>query len=165
MSSKNMHKSELFADILGRIKNIKGLHSDAQVAKTLNMTRNNLYGFKKRGKIPHEQIQKFCAAEGIRIDYVMSGIGPVHDQPVSTIAEPSDAYPKNHLRRGDDNSQIRISDILQKVTYIMESNTPHKNAIVMAVDACYQSVRADEKVAEQENKIQQLEEKLKLLAG
>jgi hypothetical protein len=154
-----------FVSVIKRIKEIKGLHTDAQVAKALGITKNNLYASKTRDSLPLKHLHGFCLNENIRLDYLLTGALPIYESVHKSIAEPPPLYKNSPSQRIADNNEIRISEIIQKAIYILEGNTPHKNAIAMAIEACYQSVRADEKINEQENKIRELEAKLKLLAG
>jgi len=144
--------------------NTLGYNTKRELAKALKISAPDLNNRIRSGTIKQLLIDH-AINNNVNVDWLLTGQGNIYNEAKSKIAEQAPQYGNTQMRRATDHPQIRIADILQKVTYIMESNTPHKNAIVMAVDACYQSVRADEKVAEQENKIQQLEEKLKLLAG
>ena len=52
-----------FIHIIERIKEIKHLASKTDVAKELGLSKENLYGYEKRGKIPLEAILIFCEKE------------------------------------------------------------------------------------------------------
>lgn len=147
-----------FVDIIKRIKEIKGLHTDAQVAKALEITKNNLYASKTRDNLPIKHLHSFCSRENIRLDYLLTGTLPIYDQIGQTIAEPPGEYNIGHLRRVTDHPQIRIADILQKVTYILESESPHKAAIASLIDICHGMVAM-------EKRIRELEDRLKPPAG
>lgn len=71
--------NELFLDIIKRIKEIKNLHTDIEVAKVLKMTKNNLYSFKNRPSLPLKQIHAFCSQEGFRIEYIVEGKLPAYE--------------------------------------------------------------------------------------
>lgn len=154
-----------FVSVIERIKEIKGLHTDAQVAKALGITKNNLYASKTRDNLPLKHLHGFCLKEKVRLDYLITGTLPIYEQPTQKIAEPDAQYKSTTLRRVTDNIPLKISDIVQKTIYVLESNTIHKYALAQAIDACYQSVCADKQLHEQEAKIKALEDKLKLLAG
>jgi len=62
-----------FVHIIERIKKIKHLTSKVDVAKELGISKENLYGYEKRGKIPLEAILIFCEKENISPTYLLYG--------------------------------------------------------------------------------------------
>jgi transcriptional regulator with XRE-family HTH domain len=62
-----------FIHIIERIKEIKHLASKTDVAKELGLSKENLYGYEKRGKIPLEAILIFCEKENISPTYLLYG--------------------------------------------------------------------------------------------
>jgi peptidoglycan hydrolase CwlO-like protein len=157
-----MHNSETFSDIIERIKDIKHLRSDAQVAKALNMSRNDLYGFKRRKTIPHDALHEFCKNEVININYIMNGTLPIYEQDVhkpgaAPISEPQQPYSSNH----------KTSDLLIKTASVLESTTVFSGALKSNIEAFHTAIKfeaelddANRKISDLENKMKQIEARL-----
>lgn len=64
-----------FEAVLGRIKQALQLSTDAQVAELIGMSPSGLGNRKRSGSIPFENICRACAARGVNIDWVLTGIG------------------------------------------------------------------------------------------
>jgi len=152
----------LINEIVNRLMNIMGYSTKKELAKAINISAPDLNNRIKSGTVKQLLIDH-AINNNVNIDWLLTGKGEATAR--HKVAELAPLYENPPSRRVMDNKEIHISEIIQKAVYIMESNTPHKNAIAMAIEACYQSVLTDEKITEQENKIQQLEEKIKLLAG
>ena len=67
--------NQQFIDIEDRIKHIKRLHTDEDVAKWIGLKKSNYSRRKKRGSIPYDEIKKVCNREKIPPDYVLFGKG------------------------------------------------------------------------------------------
>ena len=65
----------ILEDILKRIQKHCNLHTDAEVADRLNMSKQELYGFKKRNKVPYRHIMHLCHEETMSTDYLLWGKG------------------------------------------------------------------------------------------
>ena len=65
----------LLEDILKRIQDHCNLHTDAEVADRLNMSKQELYGFKKRNRVPYRHIMHLCHEETMATDYLLWGKG------------------------------------------------------------------------------------------
>lgn len=61
--------------IIDRIKKLKGLDNDVQVADILGMKRTALAERKRKGSIPYEELVSFSDKEGIWIDWMLTGEG------------------------------------------------------------------------------------------
>ena len=154
-----------FVSIIERIKEIKGLHTDAQVAKVLEITKNNLYASKTRDSLPLKHLHAFCLKENVRLDYLITGTLPIHEHVAQKVSEPEAQYQGASLRRVTDNIPLKISDLIHKTSYILESDTPHKLAFVSIIEACYRAVQSEEQINKQNQKIIELEEKIEALVG
>lgn len=64
-----------FLEILEKIKEVKGFHSDSDVAVALGMSPQALFNHRKRSTIPIEQISTFCSNEKISLDWLLFGVG------------------------------------------------------------------------------------------
>lgn len=64
-----------FDAVLSRIKQAMGFTTDAQVAEFIGMSASGLGNRKRAGSIPFEAICTACAARGVNIDWVLTGVG------------------------------------------------------------------------------------------
>lgn len=62
--------------IINRIKEISGLRTDADVAKTLGLKPNTLSERKARDSVPFEEIFRYCVQKEIYLDWILTGVGP-----------------------------------------------------------------------------------------
>lgn len=67
------------------------------------------------------------------------------------------------LRRISDAPETKISELLQKTAYVLESNTLHTVAFISIIEACHHAVKGDELLKQQDEKIESLEDEIKLL--
>lgn len=63
--------------ILNRIKTFKKYKTDADLAKRLGVEPHTVSTWRKRETIPHEKLITFCDTEGISLDWLLTGKGPV----------------------------------------------------------------------------------------
>ena len=103
--------------------------------------------------------------ENIRLDYLLTGILPIYEPTKNIVAEPPPPYQGASLKRVTDNVPLKISDLIHKTSYILESDTPHKLAFVSIIEACYRAVQSEEQINKQNQKIIELEEKIESLVG
>lgn len=149
-----MQNSKTLLDIINRIKDIKHLRSDAQVAKVLQITRNDLYGFKRRGTVPHDALHIFCTNEGMRIDYILNGTLPVFESETSAIAESKAPYNANSIAP-------KISELLTKTAAVLESPTIFSSALKSNIEAFHTAVTCEQQLAVALKRIDDLEEHVK----
>jgi hypothetical protein len=73
-TGKYMKKSEKldFIPIMERVKHLKGIKYDYQVAKLLGLREKAYSARKKSGSIPFDKLQIFCRVEGISYDWLVS---------------------------------------------------------------------------------------------
>ena len=64
-----------FDAVLDRIKQTMQFSTDAQVAEFIGLSPSGLGNRKRSGSIPFENICKACAARGVNIDWVLTGVG------------------------------------------------------------------------------------------
>lgn len=150
-------------EMINRLMNTLGYATKKELAKALKISASDLNNRQKSGSLKKLLIDH-AIHNNVNVDWLLTGGGHVKNKD-NAIAEPESEYKSAAARRVTDNIPLKISDIVQKTIYILESNTIHKYAIAQAIDACYQSVCADKRLREQEIKIMELEDKLKLLAG
>ena len=65
----------LLEDVLTRLKSHCNLHTDAEIADRLNMSKQELYGFKKRNRVPYRHIMHLSHEESMSTDYLLWGKG------------------------------------------------------------------------------------------
>ena len=113
------------------------------------MTRNNLYGFKKRDNLPHEALRIFCSHEGIRIDYIVNGTLPIYEKETSMVAEQQKPYPQI----------VKISDpLIQKTAAILESPTIFSTALKSNIEAFHHALVCEQQLGIAIKRIEVLEE-------
>jgi hypothetical protein len=155
-----MHNSETFSDIIERIKDIKHLRSDAQVAKALNMSRNDLYGFKRRKTIPHDALHEFCKNAGININYIMNGTLPIYEQDVH---KPGAAPISEQQQPYSNSANHKTSDLLIKTASVLESTTVFSGALKSNIEAFHTAIRFEAELNHANQKISDLENKMKAI--
>jgi len=86
--------------IIDRIKKLKGVHSDTQVAKLLEITRENLNNYKRRSSVPRKAIETFCLKEGYSLNFILHGTEPIRisDQNQAVNESPETYLDDDHLR-------------------------------------------------------------------
>lgn len=93
--------AENILEIIDRIKDRKGLRDDDEVAYVLGMTKGNLSSYKTRGAIPYYYLSKFCRQEGLSIDWLLTGEGPMRRGPVPAEMIPENTSLYNNVRKLD----------------------------------------------------------------
>ena len=64
-------------EILDRIIILKKLKNDAGLARFLNVRPAIISNWRSRGTIPYDIVFSFCEHDGISLDYLIKGRGPV----------------------------------------------------------------------------------------
>jgi transcriptional regulator with XRE-family HTH domain len=77
-----------FSEIVEKIKELKGLKHDYEVAELLNIKQNTISTNKNRNSISIKKITAFCHKEGISLNWLLHDEGPMK---ISTKN-----YPENH---------------------------------------------------------------------
>ncbi|GEM_PF-2462934 len=65
-----------FNIILHNLTEFLNAKSDADIARGLGVTPQALYGFKKKGKFPHELLVNFSFKHKLSLDWLFTGKGP-----------------------------------------------------------------------------------------
>lgn len=66
--------------IIDKIKEFKSIKTDTAVADLLEMGQSAFAERKRKGSIPYEELVVFCNKEGISLDWLLTGRGPMkHD--------------------------------------------------------------------------------------
>lgn len=144
--------NELFLDSIKRIKEIKNLHTDTDVAKVLGITKNNLYAFKNRKSLPIKHIHTFCSREGIRFEYIVDGILPVYESQTRMVTEHQEPY----IRAGTDEIQNELGELIKQTTGVLLSGTKYGKALKENIEAFHMAVtdhrpRTDNDSSKKEN--------------
>jgi len=83
-------------EIVDRIKKLKGIKKDSQVAMALKMTSTALYNHKIRQSIPYEALSTFCEENNVSLDWLLTGEGKMKmekEEPLM-VAEKTAIYGK-----------------------------------------------------------------------
>lgn len=73
------------AQIIDRIKKLKGFKSDTDTARALGMTRTALSSHKTRDSIPFSNLYAFCNTERISLDWLLTGEGSKYRETKKSI--------------------------------------------------------------------------------
>ena len=65
------------SQIVERLKSECRFKTDKDAAEALGMSGTALYNHKLRGSIPYEALSTFCEKEGISLDWLLTGEGPM----------------------------------------------------------------------------------------
>ena len=65
--------------ILDRLKTHLRVHTDAEVAGHLKLTKQDLYRYKKDGKVPYNHLMEFAKMESVSVDWLLMGREQVTD--------------------------------------------------------------------------------------
>ena len=82
MSRKNITENE----IIDRIKRLYGVDGDRELAQLFKIAPHTVSGWRKRGKVPHEYIERVRQEKGVSFDYLYCG-----DEPTG-VKEPISQY-------------------------------------------------------------------------
>ena len=66
-------------NILNRLKTHLRVHTDAEVAGYLKLTKQDLYRYKKDGKVPYNHLMEFAKMESVSTDWLLMGREQVAD--------------------------------------------------------------------------------------
>jgi hypothetical protein len=71
--------------VLSRIKEQLGLDTDIELAEAMGIGIRRIYNWKHRNTVPTEEIVAICGKEGLDLQYILTGPGPVQGgAPVQT---------------------------------------------------------------------------------
>ena len=110
-----------FNEIISRIKEIKNLYYDSDVAKLLGYTKNAFAERKRRNSVPQDKLELFCEREHININWLLTGEGPKYREEKAlpdTIGESPAAY-------GDE----RLAALVKKLQYIYNKGSVTDRAL------------------------------------
>ncbi|MEN6422392.1 MAG: helix-turn-helix domain-containing protein [Smithella sp.] len=113
-----------FFEIVEKIKKLKGLTHDYEVAELLNIKPKTMAASKTRKSVPLKKITAFCNKEKISIDELLTGneiiYKDTHNQinGAQIIKEVSGDYP-----------EIKISEALRMCSAVLESKTSYAVAL------------------------------------
>ncbi len=141
MSSKNLKKTKEIIYIIEKIKNIRGLHTDTEVAKELKMTIQNLNGYKQRGTLPIKAISDFCLRNNILINDILTG-----ESEYPEIRDPRPGYSAGN--------PPEIEDLLDKTRRILTSDNPTCVAAMKAgIAVLYELIDTDKQKKKKGNPV------------
>ncbi len=95
-----------FSEIIERIKSLKGLKTDTAAAEALGMQRSALAERKRRNSIPREELWNFARREGLRLDWLLTGEGPMYEDRSSMSLNLSAVYAPGDPRAGGPPQEI-----------------------------------------------------------
>jgi len=135
-------------NIIGRVKEISGLRTDADVAKCLGLKPNTLSERKARDSVPFEEILKYCVENEVYFDWILTGTGPklktselAHEPRADYRATPPGAGPYDEkvgeLKRAIDTTK----KISQQYDLVLDDN-----ALSLMVDIVYLHGLKDEAI-------------------
>jgi hypothetical protein len=145
-------KNKQIFDIIERIKEVEKIHSDVAVAQTLDISKENLSNYKTKGRIPYKAISNYCLQKGIKVDYIMNGTTPIHENQSHIVAEPQAAY---------DTQQATIPNLIQKTIIILESKSVYSSALKNNIEAFHYAITCHEDLMVANKRIDNLEEQIK----
>lgn len=96
-------------DILDRIKEIKSLKTDTEMSKLFSVTPQTISTWRKRGTIPYNSLVTLCEREGMSLDWLLTGEGPMkkyeapEEKPLTGVREASTIY---NVREDPDLAEI-----------------------------------------------------------
>jgi hypothetical protein len=139
------------SDIVDRIKAVKGLKTDSQVAESLKISLGALSNHKTRRSIPYDALSTFCDDEGLSFDWLLTGEGPKRRAAIDVAHEQAAIYGMAaRLDLG------LLKDVITEVERDLERRgtrlSPEKKAEVIAL--------IYEEIAEDEDKKAAMEEKI-----
>ncbi len=76
MSSESFSIMNNILNIVNRVKLLKGVSSEGEVASALGLSKTALSNYKKRGTIPYDNLFTFCKIERVSFDWLLTGEGP-----------------------------------------------------------------------------------------
>jgi hypothetical protein len=135
--------NELFLDSIKRIKDIKNLHTDTEVAEVLGITKNNLYAFKNRKSLPIKHIHTFCSREGIRFEYIVDGKLPIYESETRMVSEPQTPYHATTESTPED-----LGKLIKQTTDVLLSNTKYGKALKENIEAFHEAVNERKKISD-----------------
>lgn len=147
-------------DIINRIKYVKKLQSDSDVAKALDISKANLSSYKVNKKIPFKAISDFCTREGILINFILYGTMPIYKHEVVQSEIPSGqirltAYPPTTSTASP--SETTIGDLVTKTITVLESKSEYSHILRNSIETCYKAMTCETELAAAKQKINQLE--------
>ena len=87
IDDKNPSEIEINA-VLDRIIEFIGAKSDTDLAKAMNVSRQVIFGWRKRGTIPYDRLIQFALSKGLSLDYLITGIsGEIDPDTIGSIAD------------------------------------------------------------------------------
>ncbi len=117
--------------IINRIKILKGVGNDQDVAKLLNISKHNLSNYKVKGGVPVKNLVAFCLKNQVSIDWLLTGETKSSGEsyaPKETSIEPDDILDftdyRSELQRKDDRNQkekVVWTEAFGFLSYILQS--------------------------------------------
>ena len=65
-----------FTEIIEKIKKIKNVKTDQDVAKIFDWTRQAIFHYKNDNRIPFKVLTEFCERENVSLDWLLLGREP-----------------------------------------------------------------------------------------
>jgi len=123
------------SEIVERIRKIKNLPSDAQVANLLGTTRGNLSNHKRKGTVPLDKVLSFCEREGFSVEYILYGIGTPHLHRHAEMPGQQGIPPNTtQLPSSVSDPDIKFSLLLAKTMNILKSGTKYARGLESSIE-------------------------------
>jgi hypothetical protein len=172
-------------DIIERIKTLKGLHYDVEVAKILGISKENLYNHKSKNAIPYERLIALCEREGIPIVYLLYGTDKIPtgihigmkcdpDKEINRNTQLSfQNLPPDVRQAMEDGKEPestvqcchgRTWEIYKDIKDILESdNESLKDALTSCIKECIKSIQKDQRIQDLEETVRRIDGDLQQL--
>lgn len=124
-----------FEGVISRIKTIKGLRHDHEVAELLGLTKTAFAERKRRDSIPRDKLALFCERESINMNWLLTGEGvreTAREAPaqIGIVREPKLDYIIDVIRAH--NSAI-LNKMVDQLARIMDEGDYRKLAAIQSL--------------------------------
>ncbi|QII11201.1 exonuclease SbcC [Candidatus Kuenenia stuttgartiensis] len=131
-----------FDKIIKRIKEVKKLTYDVEVANLLGYTKNAFAERKRRNSIPQDKLDLLCERENININYLLTGEGSKFKE------EKGGVVSQEGIQQGDIIKYIGLlpeeQALIDKLIGILRGkNKDNRKAIIENVNAFYKTRNVD----------------------
>lgn len=89
------------SEVFDRAREVAGARTDAELAGFFGKSPNHLAVWRQRGTIPTEHLVGFCEARGVSIRWLLTGRGPVMNEPQVDLARFLEVCMALNLARAD----------------------------------------------------------------
>ncbi|GER92657.1 hypothetical protein A45J_0375 [hot springs metagenome] len=134
--------------IADRIKKLKGVLSDNDVAELLGMSRTAFAERKRRDSIPYEELVRFAEQESISLDWLLTGKGEPFIKKKEEVMEAEPSMVCEEQSYCNERKTIRLPDdpklalmMRQMISIYKEGSTMQKALVRGIVEEVYDELR------------------------